>query len=63
MAGWKIPELNGGFDLGKSLINGPFSIAMFDYRNVLQVFPFVEPILVKSLNPVAIAAGKAHVSR
>ena len=21
MAGWKIPELNGGFELGKSLIN------------------------------------------
>ena len=26
MAGWKIPEVNGGFWLGKSLINGPFSI-------------------------------------
>ena len=25
MAGWKIPELNGGFMKGKSLINGPFS--------------------------------------
>ena len=33
-AGWKIPEMNGGFQLGKSLIHDPFSIAVFDYRMV-----------------------------
>ena len=33
MAGWKIPELNGGFNR----ITYPFSIAMFDYRRVSSV--------------------------
>ena len=31
---WKIPDLNEGL-LGESLINGPFSIAMFDYWRVV----------------------------
>ena len=31
---WKI-SMNGGF-IGKSLINGPFSIAMFDYGRVVH---------------------------
>ena len=35
MAGWNIPELNGDFN-SKSLINGPFSVAIFDYRRVFH---------------------------
>ena len=30
---WKSP-INGGFSTGKSLINGPFSVAMFDCQRV-----------------------------
>ena len=37
MAGWKIPELNGGFWLGKLLLWSIFQHAMFDYWRVLQV--------------------------
>ena len=37
IAGWKLPELNGGFKIGKSRINGSFSIAMFDYRRAPNV--------------------------
>ena len=35
MVCWKILYQYGGFQLGKSLINGPFSMAMFDYRRVI----------------------------
>ena len=34
--GMEIPCKNGGFWLGKSPRNGPFSIAMFDYQRVYQ---------------------------
>ena len=36
MAGWKIPELNGGFNR-KIAYYRPFSIAMFDCRRVLNI--------------------------
>ena len=34
MAGWKIPELNGGFNRKITYKYGPFSIAMFDFQRV-----------------------------
>ena len=38
IAGWKIPELNGGFELGKSLISmvHGFQPAMFDDPRVSE---------------------------
>ena len=44
MAGWKIPELHVGFNrkvtdrLSDRLIDGSFSIAMFDYRRVVSIW-------------------------
>ena len=37
------PPLIGGFWLGKSLINGPFSIAMFDYQRVYTTGHMCQP--------------------
>ena len=36
MAGWKIP-INRGFIRKTTFLSGPFSIAMFDYRRVLEI--------------------------
>ena len=34
-----VSMIKGGFQLGKSLISGPFSIAMFEYQKVYQFTP------------------------
>ena len=36
MAGWKIPELNAGFELGKSPISMIHFPGMFDYQRVYR---------------------------
>ena len=35
IANWKIPTISGGFYVGKSSVNGPFSIAMLNKQRVM----------------------------
>ena len=37
MAGWKIPEVNGGSNRKITDVYGPFSIAMFDDQKVYNI--------------------------